>query len=74
VKLNAPALSGGILVNLSTSDPSIQADATVRVAEGQTTATFSVNANAVSARTLATVTASVGTCGSASATVTLTPM
>jgi uncharacterized protein (TIGR03437 family) len=74
VKLNAPALSGGILVNLSTSDPSIQADATIRVAEGQTTATFSVNANAVSARTLATVTASVGTCGSASATVTLTPM
>jgi uncharacterized protein (TIGR03437 family) len=74
VKLNAPALSGGLLVNLATSDPSLQADPSVRVAEGQTTATFTVNASAVSTRTSATVTASVASCASASASVTLMPM
>ncbi|HJZ97905.1 MAG TPA: hypothetical protein VKE70_15450 [Candidatus Solibacter sp.] len=74
VKLNAPSLAGGTVVNITTSDPSLQSDvATLRVPEGETTATFSINASAVSARTLATVTASVGTCGTASAAVTLMP-
>jgi uncharacterized protein (TIGR03437 family) len=74
VKLTAPALAGGVLVNLATNSPSVTSDTSVRVEEGQTTATFTLNANAVSARTLAAITASVANCGSVSTTLALMPM
>jgi len=74
VKLNAPALAGGVVVNLTTNNASLQSDTSVSVPEGQTTATFTMNASPVSSRTLATVTATAGTCGAVAAAVTLSPM
>jgi hypothetical protein len=74
VKLNAPALSGGVLVNLSSNDPNVLVDGQVQVLEGQTTATFNVTAGAVGVRTIVQVMATVGSCGSAAAVLTLMPM
>jgi hypothetical protein len=74
VKLNAPALSGGVLVNLASSDPSVTVDSQVQIPEGQTTGTFNVTAGAVNAKTVTSVTATVSNCGSAAAALTLMPM
>jgi uncharacterized protein (TIGR03437 family) len=73
VRLNAPAMAGGLIVNLMSSDPSLQVDTQVRVEEGQTSATFTLNASAVVLKTTAMVTGTVGNCGSAVAAVTLMP-
>jgi hypothetical protein len=73
VKLNAPALAGGLLVTFSSSDPSVQVDNSVRVEEGQTTATFHANTRSVGSKTIVSVVATVGNCGSALATLTLMP-
>jgi hypothetical protein len=75
VKLNAPALAGGVMVNVSTNSPSVQSDSTsIVIGEGQSTGTFTLNASAVSARTQAAVTASVANCGSVGTALTLLPM
>ena len=73
VKLNAPALAGGLMVSLASNDPSVQVDSQIWVSEGQTTATFNVNAGTVTARTQAAVTAVVANCGSASTMVVVSP-
>lgn len=72
VTLNAPALTGGQLVDLRSSDSSVQVDAQVRVPEGQISATFPVKTIAVLSTRQVTILGSVGNCGSASAALTVT--
>jgi len=74
VKLTAPALAGGVMVNLSTNSQSVSSDTSVQIPEGQTSGTFTVNASAVSQRNLAAITATVANCGSVSTTLTLMQM
>jgi uncharacterized protein (TIGR03437 family) len=73
VTLNAPALAGGQAVDLRSSDPAVQVDAQVRVPEGQISATFTVKTSAVTSAKQASILASVGNCGSASASLSVTP-
>lgn len=57
VALNGPAPTGGAVVSLSSSDPSVSVPASVTVAEGATSATFPVTTSAVSATTKVTISA-----------------
>ncbi len=75
VTLSGPAPSGGAAVALSTSDPvsTTLSQSTVTVAQGATTATFTVTANSVASTTTATISASYGG-NAASAVLTITPL
>jgi Subtilase family len=70
VTLSGPAPSGGLAVNLSSSSPAT-VPASVTVAYGASSATFTVTTSAVSASTPVTITASYG---GATTTATLTVM
>jgi hypothetical protein len=59
VTLTGPAPSGGMLVKLSSSSRSAVVPATVRVASGKTTATFTVRTVAVATNLTATITSVV---------------
>ncbi len=61
ITLTAPAPSGGVLVNLSSSDPSVQVPATVTVPAGQTTVTFSITTSTVTSSLSVTITAQLPT-------------
>ena len=69
VVLNAPALPGGAVVTLISSDPAAEVPATVTVPAGAVTATFSVAAKTVAASTTLSVT---GSCGGVSKAAILT--
>jgi len=59
VTLNSPAPPGGIVVNLSSSDPSVTLPASVTVAAGATSsAVFTINTSAVAATLTVTISAS----------------
>ncbi len=59
ITLSAPAPTGGFVVNISSSNPSVaSAPSSVTVAQGQTTATFTINTASVSTQTTVTFTAS----------------
>jgi hypothetical protein len=73
VTLNAPALAGGQIVDLVSSDPGIQIDSQVRVAEGQISAAFMIKTSPATSSRQVNILASVGTCGSASAAMTVKP-
>jgi len=73
VTLTAPAPSGGFVVNLSSSNPSVATvPSTVTVPAGTTSATFTVSTRAVSSATSVTITASAGGV-SRTATLTVNP-
>ena len=59
ITLNAAAPTGGTIVNLNTSSANISAPATVTVAEGATTATFTVSTVGVTVATNESITASL---------------
>ncbi|MFQ3611655.1 MAG: S8 family serine peptidase [Fimbriimonadales bacterium] len=59
VTLSAPAPSGGFVVNISSSNPSVaSAPSSVTVAQGQTSASFTITTASVSSSTTVTFTAS----------------
>ncbi len=61
VTLTAPAPSGGFVVNLSSSNSTVASvPSSVTVPAGQTSATFTVNTQAVASATTVTITASAG--------------
>ncbi|MDR3689105.1 MAG: protease pro-enzyme activation domain-containing protein [Fimbriimonas sp.] len=71
VTLTAPALAGGVTVNLSSNNSAVQVPATVTIGSGGTSATFSTTTTGVNTSTSATVTATYsGSTGSANVTVT----
>ena len=72
VTLTGPAGVGGMVVSLSSSNPSATVPATVTVSSGTTSASFSINTTPVSTSTPVTVTASEGVSKQA-ATLTVTP-
>ncbi|HCE01319.1 MAG TPA: hypothetical protein DER07_09785 [Armatimonadetes bacterium] len=73
VTLTAPAPSGGAVVSLSSSNPSVAAVPTsVTVAAGATEATFSVSTGTVSSQTVVAIQGSYGG-GTASADLTVVP-
>ena len=73
VTLTGAALSGGLVVNLSSQNPAVvSVPATVTVLEGATTAAFAVTTTAVGAATTAVLTATDAT-ETRTATVTVTP-
>lgn len=72
VKLKRPAPVGGVVVKLSSSDPALTVPASVKVAEGQTTATFPVQTADVASATAVTLTAT--TADSATNVVTVKPL
>ena len=69
VNLTTPAPDGGLVVDLTSSNTNVIFPATVRVAAGETAATFDVQTKSVTAQTVATITA---TFNGASKTTTLT--
>jgi hypothetical protein len=71
VTLAASAPAGGIPVSLSSNTPSAGVQTSVTVQQGQTSATFPITTNAVTATTTATITAT--SANSASATLTINP-
>ncbi|HEY3783347.1 MAG TPA: hypothetical protein VGL56_19880 [Fimbriimonadaceae bacterium] len=68
VTLTGPAGPSGKLVSLSSNNAAVSVPSTVSVAAGQSTATFAITSKPVSADTVISVTASLGT----AATVTMT--
>lgn len=60
VGLNAAAPTGGLTVNLSSSDPAVTLPSTVTVPAGSSSASFTATAATVSAATSVTLTASAG--------------
>jgi hypothetical protein len=71
ITLSAPAPPGGTVVNLTSDNTAAVVQPMAIVAAGQTTTTFTVNANGVDTTTVATITAQGGD-GEASATLTIT--
>jgi hypothetical protein len=67
--MSAPVLSGGLTVNLKSSDPSVQVPASLIVPEGQVSVTFGVKTTA-GVKAVAAVTAYMN-CGSAAAVITV---
>jgi DNA-binding beta-propeller fold protein YncE len=73
VKLNQPAPAGGVVVTLTASDPkAVKIPATVSIAAGQTTVSFPVQGNGVSAVTNVTLLAT-GNGGTAKTSLTVAP-
>ena len=58
LSLEAPAPAGGVTMNLSSNDATVEVPATVFFPAGSTSATFPVKAGTISAKTLVTVAAS----------------
>ncbi len=71
VQLSAPAPDGGLVVNLQSSDPHVQVDASVTIPAGKTSADFSISTTPGSATLQAAITASVGGCAGVSVTITV---
>lgn len=72
VTLTGPAPAGGIVIKLSSSDPSATVPASVTVAAGKSVATFKVGHTKVTTQTSVTLTATQGT-NTQTATLTVTP-
>lgn len=60
VTMNGPAPTGGAVVSLSSSDSSVSVPATVTIAEGTTSTTFTVATSPVGAKTTAIILAAFG--------------
>ena len=60
IKLTEPAPSGGVVIDLSSSDPAVEVPATQRVNTGETEKTFTVATNAVMNDTEVMISASYG--------------
>jgi hypothetical protein len=75
VTLNGPAPTGGVSVSLSSNSSSLSVPATIVVAAGSSTASFSATSSPVASSTTATVQSWVGSSSAAgqSASVTVTP-
>lgn len=73
VTLTSPAPSGGVVVNLASNNAQAQVAASVTVPASQTSASFNVSTSAGSSSTKATITASVGGCTGATATIQIDP-
>jgi len=58
--LSGPAPTGGAVISLSSSDPSVTVPASVTIPEGTTSATFAVSTSPVAAATTSTVSAVFG--------------
>ena len=72
ITLNGPAPSGGLTINLASSDPSTTVPSSVVVIAGSTSATFTTSTSPVATSTSATITATQGS-NSQKATLTVTP-
>jgi hypothetical protein len=70
VTISGPAPSGGVVITLSSDNSTAVVPASVTVAAGATTATFTVNTNPVASSTTANISATYGTTLSAALTVT----
>jgi hypothetical protein len=70
VTLSAPAPSGGVVVQIQSSDSHVTAPATITVTQGQTSATFKISTKRVDSSLNVTVSAGADGCGS-SATLTV---
>jgi uncharacterized protein (TIGR03437 family) len=73
VTLTSSAPSGGMVVNLQSSNAGVQVPASVTVPAGQRSVTFPVTSGATSASVSVTITATLGGCSAASAAVTVNP-
>ena len=60
VTMNGPAPTGGAVISLLSSDPSVTVPASVTIPEGTTSATFAVSTSPVAAATTSTVSAVFG--------------
>ncbi|AIE86824.1 Peptidase S53 propeptide [Fimbriimonas ginsengisoli Gsoil 348] len=72
VTLSAAAATGGDVVNLSSSDPSVTVPASITIAAGATSGTFAITTSGVSTSKSVTLTASQSN-SSATTTLTVTP-
>ena len=74
VTLSGPAPLGGLLITLASGDPSVTVPATVTVAAGNTSATFTINTTTVATATPVNISASYYNTGTQSATLTVNPV
>ena len=74
VVLTAAAPAGGIMIDLSVDDPAVTVPATVAVAAGATSASFTVNTSPVSTGTTATITGGYDGIGKTAALAVMPPV